>query len=105
MERWLYIIRLRLRSLFRRTSVERELHDELQDHMRRRIDHYVAEGIPLEEARYDALRAMDGIEPKKEECRDMRRTRFFDDLIQDIRYTTRSLISSPGFTAVALISL
>ena len=34
-ERWLYTVPLRFRSLFRRSAVERELDDELRDHVER----------------------------------------------------------------------
>jgi len=101
----LYTTPLRLRSLFRRRDVERELDEEMQFHIERRIQEEIAKGLGPEEAYYVAIRAMDGIEQRKEECRDMRRTQFIDQFIQDIRYACRSLAKSPGFAAVTLASL
>jgi len=86
-EHWLYTIPLRLRSLFRRRYVEQELDEELQFHLERKIAEGIANGLSPKEARYAAMRAMDGLEQRKEEMRDMRRihwlTDFLDDALRD----------------------
>jgi putative ABC transport system permease protein len=104
-ERWLYTVRLRLRSLFRRRRVERELDDELAYHMEREIESSVQTGMDLDEARYRALRKMNGLEIRKEECRDMRRINVIDNLVRDLRYGLRNLRRNPGFTAAVLLTL
>ncbi len=103
--RWLYTGPLRLRSLLRRGRVEQELDEEIRYHLERQIEQNIANGLTRHEARHAALRAMGGIEQRKEECRDMRRVNFIENLIQDLRYTGRMLRRSPGFAAVAVISL
>ena len=103
--RLLYMLPLRIRSLFRRNQVEQELDDELRDHLERRIEADIARGMTADEARYAAMRAMGGLEQRKEACRDMRGTQFVDQFRQDTRYAWRSLVKSPGFASVTLLSL
>src|SRR5215831_15828544 len=96
--RWTYVVPLRLRSIFRRPQVERELDEELRFHLEALTLHEIAAGRTPEEARHAALRAMDGIEQRKEECRDMRHTSVIDNLRRDVRYAVRILAKSHTFT-------
>jgi predicted permease len=104
-ERWLYIIRLRLRSLFRGARVERDLEDELRFHVERLTQRGTADGLTPAQSRLAALRAMGGLEQRKEECRDLRRVRFFEDCAHDLRYAARMLQRNPVFAGVAIVSL
>jgi predicted permease len=103
--RWTSKLRLRLRSLFRTTRVDQELDEELQYHVDRLVDDYVAAGMSRDEARYAARREMGAIEQQKEECRDARGVALADDIRRDLTYALRTLRKSPGFAGVAILSL
>src|SRR5262245_39665794 len=98
-------IRLRLRSLFRRDRVGRELDDEMRFHLDELTQQQIDRGLTDDQARTEALRQFGGVSRIQEDCRDMRRTRWIEDFASDIRYAMRLFAKSPGFTAIALLSL
>lgn len=102
---WIYTVPLRLKSLFQRRRVDAELDEELRDHVERKAEEYRARGLNAEQARTAALRDLHGMESRKEECREMRKVSWLGDLWQDVLFAARMLSKSPGFSAVAILSI
>src|SRR6185436_18513822 len=95
----------RLFRLFSRRRLEADLEKELSYHFDRRVAELIRQGLDAQEAKRQARLEFGGSDEIKEACRDVRGTRWFDDLIQDFRYGMRLLRRSPAFTAVAIVSL
>src|SRR5437588_11187081 len=104
-EHWLFTIHMRLRSLFRWTQADQELDDELRDHLERKTEEHVAQGMTQEEAHRRARLDLGGIDQTKEKCRDTRRVNWIQDFVQDLRLGLRVLRKSPGFAAVVILTL
>jgi predicted permease len=102
---WFYTMRLRLRSIFRRDHAGQEIEDELRDHLDQQVGDNVAAGMPVEEARTAALRAIGGMTQVKERCVEAHGMRAMEDLGEDLRYGFRQLLRNPGFSALAILCL
>ena len=104
-DRWQWIIPLRLRSLFRRNVVEQELDEELQYHVEQQTAENIRQGMTPREARATALRALGNIEFRKEQVRDTRGTRGIEELSGDVRFAFRTLRRAPGFALTVILTL
>ena len=90
---------------WRRKQMDEQLDRELRFHLDQCASDLIARGHAPDEARRKARLALGGPEQLKEECRDVRGTRWLEDLVKDFRHALRTLRQRPGFAAVTLGTL
>lgn len=90
---------------FRRAKLESDLNRELMYHFDRRVSDLIRAGLPQAEARRQATLELGGVTQVQEEVRDVWLTRWLRDLVYDLRFSARSFVRSPSFTATAVLSL
>jgi predicted permease len=95
----------RLWAFVRRAPLDDELDDELAVHVEMATEDYVGRGIPRDEARRLALVSLGGMEQARYKQREARGLMNLDILMQDLKYTLRTLWRDPSFTAVAVLIL
>jgi predicted permease len=95
----------RVRSFFSKPVLDADLEAEIAAHLEMAIEENIQRGLTPAEARRQALIRFGGIEPAKEKQREARGLMKLDILLQDLRYTIRTLSRDRGFTLVAVLIL
>jgi putative ABC transport system permease protein len=98
-------LRSSLRGIFQRARVQSEMETELEFHVEACAEELMRSGVPREQALRRARLEFGGMERAKQECLEARGASFLDNLIQDLRYGTRTMMRAPGFTATAVLAL
>jgi putative ABC transport system permease protein len=94
-----------LRVLIHRADSDQAVIDEAEDFIDRRAEEFMTRGLSPEEARRAALLECGNVSRIRDDVRSHGWENSVETLFADLRYAVRRLRSSPGFTAIAIITL
>lgn len=94
-----------LSGVTRQSRIDRELRDELAFHLRARTEHWQRQGLSPDDARRRASLEFGAADAVREQCREARGLRLFDEARGDLRFAVRLMRRTPVLTVVAVSTL
>jgi putative ABC transport system permease protein len=88
-----------------RQRSDRDFREEIHAHLLLDRDRLIAEGMSAADAKAAALRNFGNVTRAQERFYESRRVMWLDDLVRDVRYALRGLSRTPGFAAIAILTL
>jgi putative ABC transport system permease protein len=103
--RWLNVFSDRVRALLRREAVIGDIDEELRCHLEMEMAANVGKGMSPMEARRAALRTFGNFDSIRERAYEVRGGGLLETIVQDVRFTGRTLAKRAGFTTIAALTL
>jgi len=95
----------RIRNLFSRDKIDRDIEAELEAHIEMRIEDNIAQGMSPDQARRAALIRFGNPTVTRERVASMDALLVLDSIWTDLRFSCRQLIRNPGFAVTAILVL
>src|SRR5262245_8272141 len=102
---WINILKARLRALFRRESVLRDIEEELRIHIEMETERNIEHGMPPDDAQPAASKSFGQLSRKTELSYDIRGGGWLETLWHDLRYGARMLRKQPGYSLIVVLTL